>query len=263
MNLLHPLIPSHAHRKTLLLPFAFLALSLALAACGAGTFTKNPAETPTPTPISIVSIGLANDESAPNENDEDPTDSQKDSRTESSFGVAPCLPGVWSIDPDSLASYLEEQMNISPNMSIEIKSVEGDLELTFSPAGETTYSARDLQILAAISGLAEVNVVLQGEGIASYAAVDSLLATWDHTLVNTAEGKGTTADRFNSDVSAVLLLTPDRLFLGGKSENLTITMTDVPADAVLTPYACSGDRLTLNPDDAARTSWVRMPQDDA
>lgn len=241
-----------------------VVLALSATACSSKP-GASPAATPTPTatPLvaSIASGGTAADSGEDSGEPALPEEPEEPEEPEAPpvSGLASCLPGTWVVDSASLAGHIEQVMNTSSSVSIEIEASEGALLLRFDTNGNTSYSAQDLLIQVAISGLGNVNVVVAGEGTARYAADEALLATWEHELMSDAQGEGSVAGLPSSQAAAVLVLTPEQLFLQGKSNNLIITISGVPSDANLTPYACSGDVLTLNPGNSRSTTWLRKP----
>lgn len=230
-NLTHPI--ALAHRGRAALPWTILALAVLTTACNA-TSAEVPAATVTPTATPIAIVGVSG--STTEDIGDDAGDSAQPDQAEVTTlgGSAACLPGTWSVDRASLASHIKEAMNVSSAaVSIEIDSGQGELLLTFDTEGGTTYHVQDLEFDVSIGGLVDIRVVIQGEG----------------------SGVGGSSTK----TSAVLVLTPDQLFLQGISANLTLTITGVPSDANLTSYACSGDVLTLNPGDPRSTTWLRQP----
>jgi len=246
-NPAHPFVS--ADRGRVASSWAILALVVLIAGCSS-TSAAVPAATATPTatPVAIGGVSGSTTEDIGDGDSAQPEQAQVTSLA----GGAACLPGTWFVDRASLASYIEEAMNVTSATSIEIEPGLGELLLTFDTDEGTSYQAQDLEFYVSVGGLADIRVVIQGEGIASYVADETLLATWDHLLVSEALGESS-----STTTSAVLMLTPDQLFLQGKSTNLTLTITGAPSDSNLTLYACSGDILTLNPGDSRSTTWLR------
>jgi hypothetical protein len=237
-----------------------VALALSATACSSKT-GASPAATQTPTATPLIASMASGSTAADSGEDSGSGESALPEEPEAPpvSSLAACLPGTWVVDSASLAGHIEQVMNTSSSVPIEIEASEGALLLRFDTNGNTSYSAQDLIIQVAISGLGNVSVVVAGEGTARYAADEALLATWEHELMSDAQGKGSVAGLPSSEAAAVLVLTPEQLFLQGKSNNLTITISGVPSDPNLTPYSCSGDILTLNPGDPRSTIWLRQP----
>jgi hypothetical protein len=238
--------------------WVFVALTLSATACSSKP-SASPSATPTPTATPLVASIASGGTDADSGEDSGEPALPEEPEVPPVSGLASCLPGTWVVDTSSLAGHIEQVMNTSSSVSIEIEASEGALLLRFDTNGNTSYSAQDLLIQVAISGLGNVNVVVAGEGTARYAANEALLATWEHELISDAQGEGSVAGLPSSEAAAVLVLIPEQLFLQGKSNNLIITISGVPSDASLTPYSCSGDILTLNPGEPRSTIWLRQP----
>jgi hypothetical protein len=174
--------------------------------------------------------------------------------------VASCLLGTWSVVHESLVGYLTEAFDQSGFITFNFQTGQGDLFLTFNQDGLTNFRAANLELLVAIPDLADFLFIVQGDGLAQYAADEEVIATWGHVSAITSEGGGDIGDQ-STDAAAVVVLTPEQIFLDSTGEHVTFTWVDVPEDARSTFYTCSGNSLTLNIDGTLTSEWVRASED--
>jgi hypothetical protein len=174
--------------------------------------------------------------------------------------IASCLLGTWSVVHESLVGYLTEAFDQSGFITFNFQTGQGDLFLTFNQDGLTNFRAANLELLVAIPDLADFLFIVQGDGLAQYAADEELIATWGHVSAITSEGGGDIGDQ-STDAAAVVVLTPEQIFLDSTGEHVTFTWVDVPEDARSTFYTCSGNSLTLNIDGTLTSEWVRASED--
>lgn len=174
--------------------------------------------------------------------------------------VASCLIGTWSVVHESLVGYLTEVFDQSGLITFEFQTGQGDLFLTFDGEGSTSFIADDLVILVAIPELAEFKFLVQGDGLAQYAADEGSIATWGHVSALTSEGGGDISGQ-TTDATALIVLTPEQIFLDSTGEHATFTWIDVPDDARYTFYTCHDDSLTLNVDGTLTSEWTRVKRE--
>ena len=163
-NPAHPFLS--ASRGRVASSWAILALALITAGCSS-TSAAVPAAAATPT-VTPVAVGGGSDSTTEDIGDGDGAgDSTQPEQAQETLlaGSVPCLPGTWSVDRASLASYIEEAMNVTSATAVEIESSQGELMLTFDAGEETTYQAEDLEFEVRVMGLTNISVVIQGEGI--------------------------------------------------------------------------------------------------
>jgi hypothetical protein len=153
---------------------------------------------------------------------------------------------------------MQEVTDVSDQVELVFQTGQGDMLLSFDSEGNAGFLVDDLEIQVSIVGLADFTFFLQGEGAAQYAADESLIATWGHTQDLASAGGGEVSGR-PAAAEAVLVLTPEQVFIAASSETLTLVVPGVPEDAQVTPYECEGNSLILNPDGTQSSSWTRVP----
>jgi hypothetical protein len=247
-----------------------LLLSFFMTACSSEASTtemNTPAPTattlstaiPTTTPTALAEVagiggaGSGDDQSVTTTQDVQVTSETKSEQRE----IPTCLLGTWSVVHESLVGYLTEAFDQSGFITLNFQTGQGDLFLSFDQDGLTSFRADDLELLVAIPDLADFHFVVQGDGLAQYAADEELIATWGHVSAMTSEGGGDIGDQ-STDASAVVVLTPEQIFLDSTGEHATFTWVDVPEDARFTFYACGDNSLTLNVDGTLTSDWTRV-----
>ena len=223
------------------------------------TATNIPTAVPTPTPTALAEVagngggGSGDDQSVIMM----PT-AQEVPETKSEQGdAAACLIGTWSVVHESLVGYLTEAFDQSGLITFNFQTGQGDLFLTFDQDGLTNFRADDLELLVGIPDIADFHFIVQGDGLAQYAADEELIATWGHVSAMTSEGGGDIGSQ-STDAAAVVVLTPEQIFLDSTGEHATFTWVDVPEDARFTFYACSENSLILNVDGTLTSEWTRV-----
>jgi hypothetical protein len=224
--------------------------------------TLPPVASPTTTPTATAEIagigggGSSEEQTTPSTEVMQVTLETRPEGTEASS----CLIGTWSVVHESLVGYLTEVFDQSGLITFEFQTGQGDLFLTFDGEGSTSFIADDLVILVAIPELAEFKFLVQGDGLAQYAADEGSIATWGHVSALTSEGGGDISGQ-TTDAAALVVLTPEQIFLDSTGEHATFTWIDVPEDARFTFYTCHDNNLSLNVDGTLTSEWTRVKRD--
>ncbi len=239
---------------------AVFVLSLMVASCAEGPSTSDPTLLPpssTPSKIPSITpsltteaIGIGGAASSEGESTIVAGTQAPESQPED-LQPSSCLIGTWSVVHESLVGYLTEAFEQSGLITLEFQSGSGDLFLTFDQDGITSFLADHLELGIGVPNIVTYHFIVQGDGLAYYAADEHTIATWGHVSALAGEVPGQ-----SDNAPAVIQLTPEQIFIHNEGD---LAWSDVPEDARLTEYHCDGNNLWLNARGTLRSEWLRVP----
>lgn len=157
-----------------------------------------------------------------------------------------CLVGTWSLDMESMATYMIAILNEAEDAGNSTAEFTGSLSFTFDEQGSMSMTSVDfVRILD--TGKEEANRFfdrpsqMQAAGNAQYSADGGILITWDQDYLgnNNLPGEG------GEEVSLITNISPE-MFLQGSS-----------AGDNSTTYTCSGDTMELGVNEFGPVMFVR------
>ena len=250
----------NAKKLTVLAGTALVALSLACSSLAGVLPGEEPTPTPSPTPVISSSQGSGDSDqesqgdpqSEPGADEDEPQGIIGDSDA--------CLVGTWRADHQSFAGYLEDAFDTNAGdagLEFSVEAGGGDLLLTFTEDGQMSMQGEDFEVELTIGGLATINVVLDAEGEASYAANGEVIASWDQNYESLGVGSGQVLDMSEVGSTVELTLNPGMLFAYARSGPAELVITGVPDESSRAPYSCQGDTLILGVEDYQPVRWER------
>lgn len=226
---------------------------------------------PTPTPTQAITSGGgegggdvgggvgqsdSGNEGEPAEDTEDIPDSEPISAS------AECLVGTWAADHESFAGYMQDAYESSAagsGIELIFGTGTGDLFMSFTSDGLMSVSGDDFQVDVEIPALsAQFTFFVNADGSAMYAADDMAIATWDFQYSSDASGEGVVMGSDTGEATAVINVTPDRLWGYSSAEGFTYPVEGAPEEARPALYTCEGDTLILGAQDYQPVLWNRV-----
>lgn len=245
--------------------FVLLILVLAAAACSAPAEEDAPAPTemptslpaptatteptPAPTPTTPVDdTGSGDDDAAP------PEDSGNGDESAAADGLDPCLYGLWTVDNDSMAQYLETALNQHNAATLfDITEITGLMQISFNSAGEMALSSDDYNIQIGIALSEQVSIdmemVLIADGVAEYQADGTHLTSKYADFVVGGIPIESVLQAVGSGGSSIAISVSPDWFLGAITEEVDDNGAGV--------YTCSDTTLTLQTNEYGAISLTR------
>lgn len=237
-------------------------LLFVLAACAPTNVEPTP--TPTPTPQIISGSGEGGEQSDSGTETDGETADEEEAAPDSDpiSGLAECLVGTWAVDHASFAGYMQDAFESNAGGSgIEFNfgTGSGDLLMTFTSDGSMSVSGEDFQVDVEIPALsAQFTFFVNADGEASYAADDQAIAAWDFQYSSDASGEGVVLGSDTGEATAVINVTPERLWGYSTAEGFTYRVEGTPEESSTTAYTCEGDALILGVQDYQPVLWNRV-----
>lgn len=177
-------------------------------------------------------------------------------------GSAGCLVGTWAVDHGSFAGYMQDAFTSSAadsGVELIFGTGNGDLFMTFTSDGSMAVSGEEFQVDVEIPALnAQFTFFVNADGDASYAADDQAIAAWDFQYSSDASGEGVVLGSDTGQATAVINVTPDRLWGYTSADGFSYSVEGTPEESSTSPYTCEGDILILGVQEFQPVRWNRV-----